>query len=152
MSRASALPRFRKHIIRARSCPLRLGKCSPISFMLNCSMRLRKDISDEGWCGDQVPPTTKLWPESCKEVVEMSSDQAGCLNFCCRRSGCDQRHEKHGIWYPLSWDCDDEEVGLHASIILGRCVGKSQHQTRCEDHSSSDGNIQALFCSSDTCS
>jgi len=112
-------------------------------------MWLCKNISDESWGRNQVLATAKFWPQSCEKVVEMSSNKAGCLDFGCSCSVCDQCHEKHGIWYPLSWDCEDEEVGLHASVILGRCVGKSQYKTGREYHSACDEDVQAQDCEAD---
>lgn len=50
------------------------------------------------------------------------------------------------MWDPLSWDCDDEEVGLHASVVLSRCVGESQYKTGCKYHSACDENVQAQDC------
>jgi hypothetical protein len=38
-------------------------------------------------------------------------------------------HEKHGVWHPLRRNCENEEVRLLATVVLGGCVRKGQHES-----------------------
>jgi hypothetical protein len=54
----------------------------------------------------------------------MSRNEARSLDLRCPRTSHHERHEKHSIWNPLSWNGDDEKGSLLSPIILTGSVGE----------------------------
>jgi len=83
---------------------------------------------EEGWCLDPVPATAEFWPQPRQEVVQVSSKQPAELKHQHARAIHNKANQNHGIRHQLSRNCNEEEVCLHAPLILATGIRKGQNE------------------------